>query len=128
MSSSIDEKQLYRQLTRERLRYEAESKDPYKAIDDLIECVIFQELAKKDLQRSLQLANNEISRLTDLVNRDSWAPLDVVAGGPGSPGYDDVPYIEPMGNSSDITPDPIFGEQANIPPVIEEWRLPEKDR
>lgn len=72
----------------------------------------------KDL---LRIANNEITRLTDLVNRESWAPLDMVAGGPGSPGYDDEPYVT-------VTPDPIFGEQNNAPEAIEEWRWPEKDR
>lgn len=71
----------------------------------------------------------EIARLTDLVGRESWAPLDMVAGGPGAPGYDDESYTEPMDNFPEgVQPDPIFGKQNEIPPVIEEWRLPEKDR
>lgn len=78
----------------------------------------------KDL---LRIANNEITRLTDLVNRESWAPLDMVAGGPGSPGYDDEPitkdaYKEFMSKHDNrpIIPDPIFGEQNNVPEAMEE--------
>jgi hypothetical protein len=42
-----------------------------------------------ELEKKIETQSAEIDRLTDLVNRDGWAPLDMVAGGPGAPGYDE---------------------------------------
>jgi hypothetical protein len=74
-----------------------------------------------ELEDKVKKQAAEIARLTDLVNKESWAPLDIVAGGPGSPGYDD-----------EIILDDTLGRELEAVdiefPVIEEWRLPEKDR
>jgi hypothetical protein len=73
-----------------------------------------------DSQDIIQEQAKEIQRLTNLLDRQSYSPLDMVAGGPGSPGYDEEIILDNTLRELEAT-DIEY-------PVIEEWRLPEKDR
>ena len=107
----------------------------WKAVDYLIERCRRAESMRDSAKDLLRIANNEITRLTDLVNRESWAPLDMVAGGPGSPWYDNEPYTFPDGSSpqeylpelKEFWPDVVVmapESEQEVLPSIE----PEKDR